>query len=76
MGIVLGIGLWIIHVLAVEGHDIVEHTLGLDSRAVGVKFYGSYVAVDGFMPLALLTVLVTFLIPLFCGHNFQMRNEE
>ena len=40
----------IVHIFAVEGHDIVEHALGLDSWAIGIEFYGLYVAVDGFMP--------------------------
>ena len=41
----------IIHILAVEGHDVVKHALGLDSRTVGVKFNGLDIAVDGFVPL-------------------------
>ena len=39
--------LGIIHVLAVEGHDVIEHALGLDSRAVGVKLYSANIVVDG-----------------------------
>ena len=60
--------LGIIHVLAVEGHDVVEHPLGLDSGAVGVKLDGLDIAVDGLVPLALLAVLVTFPVVLLCGH--------
>ena len=60
--------LGIIHVLAVEGHDVVEHALGLDSRAVGVERNSLDVAVDGFVPLLLLAVFVTFLVILVSGH--------
>ena len=40
----------IIHVFAVEGHDVVKHPLGLDSRTVGVKRDSLDIAVDGFVP--------------------------
>ena len=62
-----GLSLRIIHIFAIECHDIIKHTLGLDSRTVGVKLYSSYIAVNGFMPLTLLSVFVTSLIPLLSG---------
>ena len=49
---------WIIHILTVEGHDVVEHLLGLDSRTVGVDLDGLDIVVDGFVPLATLTGLI------------------
>jgi hypothetical protein len=36
----------------VESHDVIKHTLGLDSWTVGVKRYSLDVAVDGFMPFS------------------------
>ena len=60
----------IIHILAIEGHDIVKHTLGFHSGTVGIKFYSFDIAVDGFMPLTLLSVFVTPLIPLLSGSKF------
>ena len=59
----------VIHILAIEGHDVVEHALGLDSRTVRVELNGLNVAVDGFVPLRLLPVFVAFQIILFCGHS-------
>ena len=59
----------IIHIFAVESHDIVEHLLGLNSRTVGVELNSLYVAVDGFVPLPCPTGLIAFQIPLFSSHN-------
>ena len=62
---------WIVHIFAVEGHDIVEHALGLDSWAIGVEFYGLDIGVDSLMPLASLASLVSYLIILFSAHFTQ-----
>ena len=40
----------IIHVFAVEGHDVVKHSLGLDGGAVRVEGDSLDIAVDGFVP--------------------------
>ena len=61
----------VVHVLTVEGHDVVEHPLGLNGGAVGVELDGLDVAVDGLVPLALLAVFVTFPVVLLCGHSFN-----
>ena len=61
----------IIHVFTIESHDVVEHSLGLHGRTVRVKLYSPDVAVNGFVPLALLTVFVTFLIILLSCHLTQ-----
>ena len=58
----------IIHILAVESHDVVEHALGLDSRTVWVKLYGLDVAVDGLVPLLLFAGLVAALVIFVCCH--------
>ena len=42
-------GSGIIHILAVESHDVVKHPLGLDSRTVRIQFDSLDIAVDGFM---------------------------
>ncbi len=60
--------LWIIHILAIEGHDVVQHALGLDSRTVRVEFYGLDVAVDGLVPLLLFAGLVAKLVIIVCCH--------
>ena len=60
--------LGIIHVLAVKGHDVVEHALGLDSWAVGVKLYSANIVVNGFMPLAAFASLVSKFLELLCSH--------
>lgn len=60
--------LGVIHVLAVEGHDVVEHALGLDSWAVGVKLYSANIVVNGFMPLAAFASLVSKFVELLCSH--------
>ena len=57
----------IIHVFAIEGHDVVEHTLGLDSRTVGVKLYGLDIAVDGLVPFGFFTKGVSLFVPFLCG---------
>ena len=62
-------GLRVVHVLAIEGHDVVEHSLGLDSRTVWVKLYGSYVTVDGFVPLRLFTKGISLFVPLLSGQH-------
>ena len=49
----------IIHVLAVEGQDIIEHTLGFDGGTVGVELDGPDIAVDSLVPLPLLTKRIT-----------------
>ena len=59
----------IIHILAIKGHDIIEHPLGLDSRTVRVELYSLDVAVDGVVPLPCPTGLIAFQIPLFSSHN-------
>ena len=59
---------WIIHILAVKSHDIVEHLLSLDSRTIGVEFDGLNVVIDGLVPLTTLAGLVTLPIPLLCCH--------
>ena len=41
----------VVCIFVVEGHDIIKHALGLDSRTVGVKRNGLDIAVDGFVPL-------------------------
>ena len=69
-------GLWIIHILAVKGHDIVEHTLGLDSGAVGVKLYGSYIAVDGFMPFRLFTKGIALFVPFLGGSKLYAFHSK
>ena len=45
-------GSGIIHILTIESHDIIKHTLGLDSRTVRVKRNSLDIAVDGLVPLA------------------------
>ena len=57
----------IIHVFTIEGHDVVEHALGLDSRTVGVQFNSLYIAIDGFMPLRLFPKGIALLIPFLSG---------
>ena len=57
----------IIHIFTVEGHDVVEHSLGLDSRTIRVELDGLNVAVDGLVPLRLLAIFVALLVPLFSG---------
>ena len=66
----------IIHILAIERHDVVKHPLGLDSRTVRVKRNGLNIAVDGFVPLALLTVFITFLIILLCCHSVYCSGQQ
>ena len=58
----------IIHILAIEGHDIVKHPLGLDSRAVRVKRDSLDIAVDGFVPFRLFTKGIALFVPLLSGH--------
>ena len=58
----LWFSLGIIHIFAVEGHDVVEHALSLHSRTIGVQFYRLNVAVDGLMPQALFTERITLLV--------------
>jgi len=58
----------IIHVFAIEGHDIVEHALGLDSRTVGVKRNRLDIAVNGLVPFGFLTKGIALLIPFLCSH--------
>ena len=41
---------------------IVEHGFCLYCRTVGVELNGLYIAVDGFLPVALLTVVVALLV--------------
>ena len=60
-------GSGIVHILAVEGHDIVKHALGLDSRTVRIQRNSLDIAVDGFVPLRLLAIFVALLVPLFSG---------
>ena len=54
----------VIHVLAVEAHDVVEHAFGFHGRTVGVELRGLYVAVDGLMPLPLLAPRIALFIKL------------
>ena len=58
----------VIHVLTVEGHDVIEHTLGLDSRTVGVELYGLDITVDGLMPLAMLAGFIAKLVVFLSCH--------
>ena len=59
----------IIHILAIIGHDVVEHPLGFDSRTLRVEFYGLDISVDSLVPLAALASLIALLVILFCGHR-------
>ncbi len=59
--------LGIIHVFAIECHDVVEHALGLDGRAVGVEVDGPDVAVNSVMPLSALAVGVALKVIVLCG---------
>ena len=63
----------IIHILAVEGHNIIEHTLGLNSGAVWVEFDGLNIAVYGFMPFRLFPKGVTLFVPLLCSHLLLLQ---
>jgi hypothetical protein len=63
----------IVHVLAIEIHDVIEHALGLYGGAVRIEVDGLYVAVDGFMPQALLAIGVALLIVVL-GGLFQIDN--
>ena len=40
----------IIHILAIERHDVVKHPLGLDGGAVRVEGDSLDITVDGFVP--------------------------
>ena len=60
-------GSGIIHILAVESHDVVKHPLGLNSGAVWIQFDSLNITVDGFMPLASFTGLIAFQIILLSG---------
>ena len=57
----------IIHIFAIEGHDIVKHTLGFHSGTVGIKLYSFDIAVDGFMPFGFFTKGIAFFVPLLGG---------
>ena len=65
----LGLLLGIIHIFAIESHDIIKHTLGLDSRTVGVKLYSLDVAVNGLMPFGFFTIGVSLFVPFLCCHS-------
>ena len=43
-------GSGIIHILAIEGHDVIKHPLGLDSRTVRIQLDSLDIAVDGLVP--------------------------
>ena len=59
-------GSGIVHILAIEGHDVVKHALGLDSWTVRVKRNSLDIAVDGFVPFRLFPKGVTLFVPLLC----------
>ena len=65
-----GFPLRIIHIFAIECHDIIKHTFGLDSRTLGIKLYSSYIAVDGLMPFGFFTKGIALFVPLLSGSKF------
>ena len=63
-------GSGIIHILAIEGHDVIKHPLSLDSRTVRVKRNSLDIAVDGLVPFRLfpkgVTLCAVIYNTLFC----------
>ena len=58
----------VIHVLAVEAHDIVKHTPCLYRRAVGIQFLSLDVVVDGIAPSAMPTGLIAQTVVFIGSH--------
>lgn len=61
--------LWVIHILAVKVHDVLEHVAGLGGGAVGVEALCLKVAVDGLVKETLPAVLVALPIKFVCGQS-------
>ena len=62
--------LWIIHVFAAVGKNVVEHTLCLYSRRLRVEGDGLKIVVKSMLPVALTPVFVAEIIVFFSCHIF------
>lgn len=63
-----GFSSWIIYILTVEVKDILNHLFCLYRRRLRVKLYCLIIILDGMLPVAALSALVTEPVILFCRH--------
>jgi hypothetical protein len=47
---------WVIIVFTIKAEDIIEHFLGYDGRAVGVKGYGFHIAIESMLVITLFAI--------------------